>query len=193
MVCVVDNYDSFTYNIVHYLHELGAEVRVVLNDELSTPAVLALAPTHLVLSPGPGRPQDAGISRELLLAAARQGLPTLGICLGHELIGEAFGGCVKHARRVMHGKASPIQHTGRGLFVDIPQAFLAGRYHSLIVEPASLPECLAITAWTATPDKEVDEIMGLAHQELPIYGVQFHPESILTAHGHQLLSTFLKT
>ena len=191
MVCLIDNYDSFTYNIVHYLHELGAEVRVILNDEMSAAAVLALRPTHLLLSPGPGRPQDSGISKELLLVAAKQYIPTLGICLGHQVIGELFGARVTHARRVMHGKASPIHHDHRGLFSGIPQAFAAARYHSLIVDQATLPDCLAITAWTATPDNELDEIMGISHKEFPVYGVQFHPESIMTAHGHRLLANFL--
>lgn len=191
MVCLIDNYDSFTYNIVHYLHELGAEVRVILNDEMSAAAVLALRPTHILLSPGPGRPQDSGISKELLLAAAKQYIPTLGICLGHQVIGEVFGACVTHARQVMHGKASPIHHDDRRVFSGIPHPFSAARYHSLIVDKAAFPDCLAITAWTATPDNELDEIMGVAHKEFPVYGVQFHPESIMTAHGHRLLANFL--
>ena len=192
MVCLIDNYDSFTYNIVHYLHELGAEVQVILNDEMSVAAVLALQPTHLVLSPGPGRPQDSGISGELLLAAAQKEIPTLGICLGHELIAEVFGGRVRHARQVMHGKTSRIEHAGGGLFAGVPRPFAAARYHSLIVDGAALPDCLAVTAWTRPPGQKEAEIMALAHRKLPIHGVQFHPESILTAHGHQLLANFLK-
>lgn len=191
MVCLIDNYDSFTYNIVHYLHELGVEVRVILNDEMSAAAVLALKPTHLLLSPGAGTPKDSGISKQLLLAAAQNRIPTLGICLGHQVIGELFGARVTYARRVMHGKASPIYHDNDGLFLGIPHPFSAARYHSLIVDKAALPDCLAITAWTVTPDNELDEIMGISHKELPIYGVQFHPESIMTAHGHQLLANFL--
>ncbi len=193
MVCLIDNYDSFTYNIVHYLHELGVDVRVVLNDEMSAAAVLALKPTHFLLSPGPGTPKDSGISKELLLAAAQRRIPTLGICLGHEIIGELFGACVKHARQVMHGKSSPINHNNSGVFLGVPHPFSAARYHSLIVDKAEFPDCLAITAWTTTPNNELDEIMGISHKELPIYGVQFHPESIMTEHGHQLLANFLGT
>jgi anthranilate synthase component II len=187
MICLIDNYDSFTYNIVHYLHELDADVRVILNDSMSVEEVLDLEPTHIVLSPGPGAPSESGISGELLLRAAAVGIPVLGICLGHEIIGEVFGGSVKHARAVRHGKASRIHHRR----TEIPDGFTAGRYHSLIVDKQSLPECLEITAWTTTPENEMDEIMGLAHVELPIYGVQFHPESIMTEYGHVLLSTFL--
>jgi anthranilate synthase component II len=191
MICLIDNYDSFTYNIVHYLHELDADVRVILNDSMSVDAVLDLGPTHIVLSPGPGAPSESGISAALLLRAAAVGIPVLGICLGHEIIGEVFGGSVKHARAVRHGKASRIRHRRTDIFAEMPDGFTAGRYHSLVVDRNGLPDCLDITAWTTTPDGEMDEIMGLAHVELPIYGVQFHPESIMTEYGHVLLSTFL--
>ncbi|HEU4407155.1 MAG TPA: aminodeoxychorismate/anthranilate synthase component II [Polyangiaceae bacterium] len=193
MLCVVDNHDSFTYNIVHYLHELGADVRVVLNDELSARDVLALGPTHLLLSPGAGTPDDSGISKELLRLAARAGIPTLGVCLGHEVIGEVFGGRVGHARQVMHGKTSRLWHTNDALFSNLPDSFLVARYHSLVIDRASLPDCLQITAWTST-DAEggaVDEIMAVAHKGLPIFGVQFHPESIMSECGHALLANFL--
>lgn len=192
MICLIDNYDSFTYNIVHYLHELDADVRVILNDSMSVEQVLALHPSHIILSPGPGTPSESGISKDLLLRAADAGLPVLGICLGHEIIGEVFGGSVRHARTAMHGKTSRIHHRRTDVFARIPDGFNAGRYHSLVVDKDGLPDCLEITAWTATPEYPVDEIMGLAHRTLPIFGVQFHPESIMTEHGHQLLSTFLE-
>ncbi|MCU0683740.1 MAG: aminodeoxychorismate/anthranilate synthase component II [Polyangiaceae bacterium] len=193
---MIDNHDSFTYNLARYLQELGAEVRVLLNDAMSAADVLALGPTHLVLSPGAGTPADAGISKELVSLAARERLPTLGVCLGHQVIGEAFGGRVSHARRVMHGKASPIWHDGSDVFAKLPRPFLAGRYHSLVVDRAALPDCLAVTAWTSDEGdvrdgRRGDEIMGLAHRSLPIFGVQFHPESILSEHGHALLANFL--
>ncbi len=192
MLCLIDNYDSFTYNIVHYLHELSIDVRVILNDEMSVSEVIALNPTHLVLSPGPGTPDDSGISKELLLEAAKRKIPTLGICLGHEIIGEVFGARVKHAKSVMHGKASRIRHHGDGIFANTPKQFLAARYHSLIVEHDQFPACLNITAWTNSANNEFEEIMALSHRDLPIYGVQFHPESIMTEHGHQLLSNFIR-
>lgn len=192
MICLIDNYDSFTYNIVHYLHEMGADVKVILNDSMSVDDVLGLNPSHIVLSPGPGAPSESGISMDLLVRAARSGIPILGICLGHEIIGEVFGATVKHAREVKHGKASRINHDRTGVFSQIPDGFEAGRYHSLIVEKQGLPDCLRITAWTATADDGVDEIMGLAHKTKPIFGVQFHPESIMTEHGHLMLSTFLQ-
>ncbi|AKJ29425.1 anthranilate synthase component II [Caldimonas brevitalea] len=191
MICLIDNYDSFTYNIVHYLVELGAEVQVILNDEMSPRDVLALNPSHIILSPGPGTPDESGISKSLLLLAADRGIPLLGVCLGHEVIGEVFGASIRHARRVTHGKSSKIHHGGTGIFRSLPSGFAAGRYHSLIVEQQDLPECLEITAWTATQTGEMDEIMGLAHKALPIFGVQFHPESIMTEHGHDLFANFL--
>lgn len=158
--------------------------------------VLALGPTHLVLSPGAGTPADAGISKELVWLAARERIPTLGVCLGHQVIGEAFGGRVGHARRVMHGKASRVWHDGSGVFAKLPRPFLAGRYHSLVVDRDTLPDCLVVTAWASddgetTDGRAVDELMGLAHRNLPIFGVQFHPESILSEHGHALLANFL--
>jgi len=194
MLCLIDNHDSFTYNLVHYLRELDADVRVVLNDEMPARDVIALAPTHIVLSPGAGRPEDAGISKELLSLAAAARIPTLGVCLGHEVIGEVFRGRVRHARQIMHGKSSPICHNGGALFsrvTRIPSPFVAARYHSLVVDEATLPSCLRVTAWTSTDDGAIDEIMAVAHETLPIFGVQFHPESVMTEHGHALLSNFL--
>ncbi|HYD80245.1 MAG TPA: aminodeoxychorismate/anthranilate synthase component II [Paucimonas sp.] len=191
MLCVIDNYDSFTYNIVHYLHELDVDVRVILNDKMSVAEVLALKPDHILLSPGPGVPDESGISKELLLAASAKGIPVLGVCLGHEIIGEVFGGRVKHARQVMHGKASRIHHDGSDVFSNVPNAFSAARYHSLVIEKESFPDCLKITAWTAGQDDAPDEIMGVAHKTLPIFGVQFHPESIMTEHGHRIFANFL--
>jgi anthranilate synthase component 2 len=190
MLLLIDNYDSFTYNLAQYLAELGAEVRVVRNDAITVEEALAMHPSHLVLSPGPGRPEAAGITLPLI---ARLGLtiPTLGVCLGHQAIAMAFGGEVVEAREVMHGKSSPIQHTGQGLFARLPSPFAAARYHSLVVRQSSLPAELEVTAWTTTASGATDEIMGLRHRHLPILGVQFHPESILTQHGHQLLANFL--
>ena len=190
MVLVIDNYDSFTFNLVHYLAELGREVEVQRNDALSAEQALAKRPSHIVISPGPGTPDQAGIS--LALIAASQGrVPILGVCLGHQAIGQAFGGRVRHAREVMHGKTSAIQHRGDGLFRGLPTPFEATRYHSLIVERAAWPDCLEETAWTVGADGARDEVMGLRHREWPVVGVQFHPESILTAHGHDLLRNFL--
>lgn len=190
MLLLIDNYDSFTYNLAQYLAELGAEVRVVRNDAITVEEALALHPSHLVLSPGPGRPERAGITLELI---ARLGvsIPTLGVCLGHQAIAMAYGGEVVEARAVMHGKSSPIQHTGRGLFAQLPRPFAAARYHSLVVRQASLPAALEVTAWTSAAAGDIDEIMGLRHRDYPICGVQFHPESILTQCGHQLLANFL--
>jgi anthranilate synthase component 2 len=192
MVVVLDNYDSFTFNLVHYLAELGCEVEVVRNDALDAAALLARRPSHVVVSPGPCTPDDAGISLALVAAAAATRVPLLGVCLGHQAIGQAFGGRVVHARRVMHGKTSPIHHRGDGVFSGLPSPFEATRYHSLVVERASLPDCLEETAWTVGADGARDEIMGLRHRELPVVGVQFHPESILTQHGHALLRSFLE-
>lgn len=186
MILVIDNYDSFTFNLVHYLLELGAEVEVVRNDALTAADAIALAPDAILLSPGPGTPHEAGICLELIGAAARARLPLLGVCLGHQALGQAFGGRVVRAPTLMHGKTSELLHTGRSLFAGLPSPFTATRYHSLIVERASLPAVLEVTAETAD-----GLIMGLQHRELPLVGVQFHPESIATEHGHALLANFL--
>jgi anthranilate synthase component 2 len=191
MLLMIDNYDSFTYNVVQYLGELGAEVKVVRNDEIAVAEIEALAPSQIVISPGPCTPNEAGISMAVIEAYAGV-LPILGICLGHQCLGQVFGGKVVRARRVMHGKTSPIHHRGEGVFRGLSEPFEATRYHSLVVEKESLPDCLEITAWTRTESGEVDEIMGLRHRELALEGVQFHPESILTAHGHDLLRNFLE-
>lgn len=191
MLCLIDNYDSFTYNLVHYLKELGMEVQVVLNDEIAVHEVLALQPTHVLLSPGPGRPDESGISKALLTDVAGIGIPLLGVCLGHEIICEVFGGQVVHANKVMHGKKSTIRHDGHGIFQDLPAKVSVARYHSLIVDRSSLPACLEVTAWTEDEKGEIDEIMAVRHESLPIFGVQFHPESVLTDHGHRMLSNFL--
>ena len=191
MLLMIDNYDSFTYNVVQYLGELGADVHVVRNDQISVDDIDALAPEKIVISPGPCTPNEAGISMAVIKAYAGK-LPLLGICLGHQSIGQVFGGKVVSARQVMHGKTSPIHHRGEGVFRGLSQPFEATRYHSLVVARESLPECLEITAWTQTESGEIDEIMGLRHRELAVEGVQFHPESILTAHGHDLLRNFLE-
>jgi len=190
MVLVIDNYDSFTYNLVHYLAELGREVEVVRNDALSAEAALARQPSHLVISPGPGTPDDAGISLELI-RAARGRVPILGVCLGHQAIGQAYGGQVVHAAALMHGKTSPVHHLGTGVFRGLPSPFVATRYHSLVVARAGWPEALLETAWTVGADGAPAECMALAHRVHPVVGVQFHPESILSEHGHALLRNFL--
>jgi anthranilate synthase component 2 len=186
MLLLIDNYDSFTYNLVHYFGELGAEVVVRRNDALDVQQAMAMGAEAIVLSPGPCDPAQAGICLALTLAAAETGLPLLGVCLGHQAIGEAFGGRVVRAADIVHGKMGNIQHSGRGVFSGLPSPFLATRYHSLIVERASLPDCLEITAWL-----EDGTIMGLRHRERPIEGVQFHPESIASEHGHALIRNFL--
>jgi anthranilate synthase component 2 len=191
MLLMIDNYDSFTYNVVQYLCELGAEVEVFRNDQLSLAELEKLDPAQIVISPGPCTPNEAGISMAVIDAFAGR-IPILGICLGHQSIGQVYGGKVVRARRVMHGKTSPIYHREQGVFAGLSNPFEATRYHSLIVEKDSLPDCLEVTAWTQTEDGEPDEIMGLRHRELAIEGVQFHPESILTAHGHDLLRNFLE-
>ena len=191
MLLMIDNYDSFTYNVVQYLAELGADVKVVRNDELAVEDIDALAPERIVISPGPCTPNEAGISMAVIEHYAGK-LPLLGICLGHQSIGQVFGGDVVRARKVMHGKTSAIHHRGEGVFSGLSQPFEATRYHSLVVEKDSLPDCLEVTAWTQTEAGEIDEIMGLRHKDLAIEGVQFHPESILTAHGHDLLRNFLE-
>ena len=192
MLLMIDNYDSFTYNVVQYLGELGAEVHVVRNDEITVEDVATLSPEKIVISPGPCTPNEAGISMDVIRAYAGN-LPILGICLGHQCIGQVFGGEVVRARKVMHGKTSPIHHRGEGVFRGLSQPFEATRYHSLVVARESLPDCLEITAWTETETGDIDEIMGLRHRELDVEGVQFHPESILTAHGHDLLRNFLES
>ncbi len=189
MLLMIDNYDSFTFNIVQYLGELGADVRVYRNDEISLEEIEALAPERLVISPGPCTPREAGISVEAIERFAGR-IPILGVCLGHQSIGQAFGGRIVHAREVMHGKTSPVYHADSGVFTGLDNPFLATRYHSLVIERATLPDCLEITAWTER-DGAIDEIMGIRHRDYPIQGVQFHPESILTEQGHQLLQNFL--
>lgn len=190
MLLMIDNYDSFTYNLVQYLGELGAEVKVVRNDELSLDEAIALAPERIVISPGPCTPNEAGISVALIRAMAGR-VPILGVCLGHQSIGQAFGGRIIKAPCVMHGKTSPVHHTDVGVFHGLANPFEATRYHSLVIEQESLPDCLEVTAWTETADGRREAIMGVRHRELPIEGVQFHPESILTWHGHDLLRNFL--
>ncbi|MGB1465933.1 MAG: anthranilate synthase component II [Alcanivorax nanhaiticus] len=190
-VLMIDNYDSFTYNLVQYLQELGAEVLVHRNDQITIEEIEALDPDRLMVSPGPCTPNEAGISIAAIKHFAGK-LPILGVCLGHQSIGQAFGGKVVRARQVMHGKTSPIYHSGVGIFRDLPSPYIATRYHSLVVEKDSLPDCLEITAWTQNDDGSMDEIMGMRHKTLPIEGVQYHPESILSEHGHALLENFLK-
>lgn len=190
MLLMIDNYDSFTYNIVQYFGELGQDVQVYRNDEISLEQIEALNPKYLVISPGPCSPNEAGISLAAIHHFAGK-IPLLGVCLGHQSIGQAFGGDVIRAREVMHGRLSSMYHADVGVFKDLPNPFTATRYHSLIVDKNTLPDCLEMTAWTQTPDGQLDEIMGLRHKTLPIEGVQFHPESILSEHGHQLLKNFL--
>ena len=191
MILLIDNYDSFTYNVYQYLGELGAEVSVVRNDEITVAQIERLTPEKIVISPGPCTPNEAGISLEVIKRFAGD-IPLLGICLGHQAIGQGFGGEVRRARTVMHGKTSPIHHEGKGVFRGLPQPMTATRYHSLIVGWDSLPECLEVTAWTETPKGEKDEIMGLRHRTLPVEGVQFHPESIFSPQGKALLENFLE-
>ena len=188
---MIDNYDSFTWNIVQYLWELGAEVSVHRNDEITTDEIALRAPALLCVSPGPCSPNEAGVSIALIERFAGE-IPIFGICLGMQSIGAAYGGDIVRAPEVMHGKTSNVHHNGAGVFAGLPSPFTATRYHSLVVDPATLPECLEITAWTANEAGELDVIMGLRHRELSIEGVQFHPESILTEHGHAMLENFLK-
>ncbi|MGF1691546.1 aminodeoxychorismate/anthranilate synthase component II [Photobacterium kagoshimensis] len=190
MLLMIDNYDSFTYNLYQYFSELGAEVKVVRNDEIDIAGIAALAPSHLVISPGPCTPDDAGVSLDAIRHFAGQ-LPILGVCLGHQSIAQVFGGDVVRARQVMHGKTSPVIHTNRSVFEGLNNPLTVTRYHSLVVKAETLPDCFEITAWTEC-DGGFDEIMGIAHKTLPIEGVQFHPESILTEQGHQLLANFLQ-
>ncbi len=186
MLLMLDNYDSFTYNLVQYLGELGQDVRVYRNDEITVDEVGTLNPDHIVISPGPCTPNEAGISVPLIHAFAGK-IPILGVCLGHQSIGQAFGGKIVHAKQLMHGKTSPVSHTDVGVFKGLPDPFTATRYHSLVIERETCPDCLEITAWT-----DDGEIMGVRHKTLPIEGVQFHPESILTEYGHELLRNFLE-
>ena len=191
MVLMIDNYDSFTYNLVQYCGELKQTVRVERNDAIALDDIRAMAPAFIIISPGPCSPDQAGISLAVVRELSGE-IPILGVCLGHQSIAQAFGGRVVHAKRVMHGKTSPIHHHGTSVFKDLENPFTATRYHSLVAERASLPDCLDITAWTEDEHGGFDEIMGLQHKTLPVHGVQFHPESILTAHGHQLLENFFK-
>lgn len=190
MLLMIDNYDSFTYNVVQYLAELKADVHVYRNDEITIEQIEQLNPERLVISPGPCTPNEAGISMAAIEYFAGK-LPILGICLGHQSLGQVFGGDVIRAKQVMHGKTSPIYHNDTGVFKDLPSPLTATRYHSLVVDKATLPDCLEVTAWTQTPDGEFDEIMGLRHKTLQVEGVQFHPESILSEHGHAMLQNFL--
>ncbi|HZW50813.1 MAG TPA: aminodeoxychorismate/anthranilate synthase component II [Rudaea sp.] len=192
MLLMIDNYDSFTFNLVQYLGELGEDVRVVRNDALTVEDIRELAPESIVISPGPGTPDEAGVTLETI-AKLGGTIPILGVCLGHQSIGQAFGGRVIRAPQVMHGKTSPIHHNGKGVFAGLRNPFAATRYHSLVVEKSSLPTSLEVTAWTQNADGSIDEIMGLRHKTLAIEGVQFHPESILTEHGRDLLRNFLRS
>ncbi len=190
MLLMIDNYDSFTYNLVQYLGELGEDVRVFRNDALSIADIRALQPERIVISPGPGTPDDAGVSLQIIAELA-DSIPILGVCLGHQSLGQAYGGKVIRAKTIMHGKTSMIHHRGLGVFAGLPNPFEATRYHSLVVEQHSLPECLELTAWTEQADGSIDEIMGLRHRQHSIEGVQFHPESILTRSGMDLLRNFV--
>ncbi|CAN4280708.1 MULTISPECIES: aminodeoxychorismate/anthranilate synthase component II [unclassified Pseudoxanthomonas] len=191
MLLMIDNYDSFTYNLVQYLQSLGAEVKVVRNDAMTVDEIAKLAPERIVISPGPCTPNEAGVSLEIIERLGAN-TPILGVCLGHQSLGQAYGGNVIRAGRIMHGKTSRIRHEGKGVFAGLPDAYEATRYHSLVVERSSLPDALEVTAWTENEDGSFEEIMGLRHREFPVEGVQFHPESILTEHGHALLKNFLE-
>ena len=188
MLLLIDNYDSFTYNLVHYLGELGADVKVIRNDAMSARDAMALNPAGILLSPGPKTPTEAGICLDMVTLAAETKMPLMGVCLGHQTIGESFGGKVVRCHEIVHGKMGQIEHRSQGLFDGLPSPFAATRYHSLVVERTSLPECLNVTA-----ELEDGTIMGLQHKELPIHGVQFHPESIRSEHGHAMLQNFVKT
>lgn len=191
MLLMIDNYDSFTFNLVQYFGELGANVQVYRNDKITIEEIEALAPEKLVISPGPCTPNEAGISIEAVKHFAGK-LPILGVCLGHQTIGQVFGGDIVHAGMVMHGKTSDIHHKDSGVFAGLPNPMMATRYHSLVIDKNTIPDCLEITAWTNDADGNIEEIMGVRHRELDVEGVQFHPESILTPDGHQLLLNFLK-
>ena len=190
MLVMIDNYDSFTYNLVQYFGELGAEVKTVRNDEIDIAGIEALEPEWIVISPGPCTPREAGISVQVIRHFAGK-TPLLGVCLGHQSIGQAFGGRIVHAGAIMHGKTSMIRHKDEGVFRGLPDPFEATRYHSLVIERETLPDCLEVTAWTENEDGSMEEIMGMRHKDLPLEGVQFHPESILTRQGHDLLRNFL--
>ena len=191
MILMIDNYDSFTYNLVQYFGELGADVKVVRNDEITIEEIAALAPEKIVISPGPCTPNEAGVSVEAIKTFAGK-IPLLGVCLGHQGIGQAMGGKVIRAPFVMHGKTSQVYHKNTGVFTGLKNPFQATRYHSLVIEKESLPDCLEITAWTQNEDSSMGEIMGVKHKTLAVEGVQFHPESILTEHGHDMLRNFLE-
>lgn len=190
MILMIDNYDSFTFNLVQYLGELGTEVLVERNDQITIEQIEELAPERIMLSPGPCTPNEAGISLDVIQHFKGK-LPIFGVCLGHQSIGQIFGGDIVRADEIMHGKTSPIHHKGVGVFTDIPNPFQATRYHSLVIDKKTIPDCLEITAWTETVSGEIDEIMGVRHKELAIEGVQFHPESILSEYGHDMLRNFL--
>ncbi|MCP4284886.1 MAG: aminodeoxychorismate/anthranilate synthase component II [Gammaproteobacteria bacterium] len=191
MLLMIDNYDSFTYNLVQYFGELGQEVRVFRNDEITLQEIENMQPDHLVISPGPCTPNEAGISVEAIRLFSGK-IPILGVCLGHQSIAQAFGGRIVHAGQVMHGKTSLIHHADCGIFNGLANPYLATRYHSLVIERESLPECLEVTAWTVKEDGTMDEIMGISHRNMNVQGVQYHPESILTEHGHDLLNNFIE-
>ena len=191
MLLMLDNYDSFTFNLVQYLQELGAEVRVERNDALTVAQIEALAPSKIVISPGPCTPNEAGVSLDVLRELGPK-IPIFGVCLGYQALGQVYGGKVVRAGRIMHGKTSPIHHEGKGVFTGLPTPFEATRYHSLVVEKTSVPDCLEVTAWAENDDGSVEELMGLRHRQHPVEGVQFHPESILTRNGHALLKNFLE-
>ena len=191
MLLMIDNYDSFTFNLVQYLQALGAEVEVVRNDALSVDAIERMAPERIVISPGPCAPDQAGVSLDVVRRLGPH-VPILGVCLGHQAIGQAYGGDVVRAKSIMHGKTSRIRHQGAGVFSGLPDRYEATRYHSLVVSRESVPDCLEVTAWTEDADGGFDEVMGLRHREHPVEGVQFHPESILSEHGHALLQNFLR-
>jgi anthranilate synthase component 2 len=191
MLLMIDNYDSFTYNLVQYFAELGAKVEVVRNDCVTVADIAQMQPQHIVISPGPCTPNEAGISVETIKTFAGK-IPILGVCLGHQSIGQAFGGHIVRAKQLMHGKTSMVYHHGQGVFHGLPSPYQVTRYHSLVIEQARLPDCLTITAWTQNADGSLDEIMGVRHKTRAVQGVQFHPESILTDHGHQLLDNFLQ-
>ena len=192
MLLMIDNYDSFTYNLVQYFGELGADVQVFRNDQVSIADIERMMPERIVISPGPCTPNEAGVSVETIKTFAGR-IPMLGVCLGHQSIGQAFGGRIVHAGSIMHGKTSQIYHLDKSVFRGLPSPLEATRYHSLVIEKESLPDCLEITAWTVDDKGEVDEIMGVRHRELAVEGVQFHPESILTRHGHAMLKNFLES
>ena len=190
MLLMIDNYDSFTFNLVQYLGVLGQQVKVIRNDALDVAGIRALHPAHIMISPGPGTPDDSGVSLDVLHELAGE-IPIFGVCLGHQALAQVFGGKVVRAARIMHGKTSPVHHRGQGVFAGLPSPFDATRYHSLVVEKTTVPDCLEVTAWTEDADGSLDEIMGLRHKTLAVEGVQFHPESILTEHGYNLLRNFL--